>query len=127
MELFSAVSTGPKAPAAANMLYIMTLTSRLESACFIGMGMAAAWTLTLPFESRYPALFVFGMVGIIAMSVSLNHYGVLPFFGNNPFITDTGRDDALNIIILWTLTHAGLWTGFFGSRAAAQAGKDKST
>lgn len=114
-EMFRKVVDGPKASAAANMLFIMSLTCRLESACFVGMGLAAIGTLFIEAGDRYPALLVFGMVGLVAMSVSLNHGGCLPCFGKNPFLTDAGKKESMKIIILWTLTHAGLWTGFFAS------------
>lgn len=115
---------GPKGEAAANMLFIMTLTCRLESACFVGMGLAAIGTLIIPVEERYPALLVFGLVGAVAMSVSLNHAGCLPCFGKNPFLTKAGKKESQKIVILWTLTHLGLWTGFIASLAARAEAKE---
>lgn len=104
-------------PNAANALFIMSLTSRLESACFVGMGFAAIFTLAIPLEDRYAALFVFGMVGLVCLSVSMNHVGCLPFFGTNPFLTEDGKGEAKSICILWAMTHTGLWIAFVSSLA----------
>merc|ERR1712232_83440 len=68
-----------ESPNAANMMFIMSLTCRLESACFVGMGIAAACLFAVPLEERYAACLVMGIVGILCVSVSLNHSGCMPF------------------------------------------------
>merc|ERR1712232_1109480 len=102
-------------PNAANMMFIMSLTCRLESACFVGMGIAAACVFAAPLEERYTGLLVFGIVGLLCISVSLNHGGCLPFFGTNPFLTDAGKGEAKSIIGLWVVALSGVWTAFGAS------------
>ena len=120
--LQAAVDYAPRAKrgAAAELVFLFTLITRVEAACLFAISAAAIYALTQPFESRHPLLFLLAVLGTMFGTLDAEHAGFITL-GRNAMLTDGAKEFAKGLTGLWAVTATLLWAGFWGSRAKAKA------
>jgi hypothetical protein len=104
----------PNANAAENLIFALTLASRIEGCFFIGTGIGCFYALTLPLYARHAMMLPLAVVATLCACVDGNSAGLVPF-GSNALVTPEGKVGGLPLMCLWLVIAVSLWVGFIGS------------
>jgi hypothetical protein len=109
------LSSGASAsPAAANVVFALTLAARIEGCFFIATAVGSFYALTLPLHGRHALLLPLAVVATLAACVDGNSAGIVPF-GANAAVTPEGKEGGVVLMGVWSVIATCLWIGFAGS------------
>ncbi|KAJ1473457.1 hypothetical protein T484DRAFT_1836080 [Baffinella frigidus] len=123
-DILRAGIASSKNPEAAELVFFIMNTVRVEGAIAVAVAVSSWYALTLPFEARRSLTLHLAVMCTLIACINGTNAGVGVAFGFNAFVTEQSKTVSLGIMGVFAFTASCLWVGFWAKAPDEKASKD---